>query len=194
MEPVTVGELQARPGSVHEGPAPLAALSWHPQAEVLALGTRLFILDPWGLSSPRVQVAGTAGTDGPSAGPSASSHTACLESTLAWPYLSLFLEETQSQLLGLGPLRTEQSCCRDVAGEGGCEGGGLLGRVPGSWIPRGHSPVDSSCASLTQVPLSFPFVPSEHLWKLCPGPDGPSGLPLGEGRKGRPGHPWCARL
>lgn len=74
MEPVTVGELQAHPRSVHRGPAPLAAVSWHPQAEVLALGTSLFILDPWGLSSPRVQVAGTGGTDGPSAGPSASSH------------------------------------------------------------------------------------------------------------------------
>lgn len=75
VEPVTVSELQAHPRSVHRGPAPPAAASWHPQAEVLALGASLFILDPWGLSSPRVQVAGTGGTDGPSAGPSASSHT-----------------------------------------------------------------------------------------------------------------------
>lgn len=74
MEPVTVVELQARPRNIHRGPPP-AAVSWHPQAEVLAPGASFFILDPWGLSSRRVQVAGTGGTDGPSAGPSASSHT-----------------------------------------------------------------------------------------------------------------------
>lgn len=33
-----------------------------------------------------------------------------------------------------GPLRTERSCCRDVAGERECEGEGLLGRVPGPCI------------------------------------------------------------
>lgn len=94
MEPVTVGELQARPGSIHRGRVPPAAVSWHPRAEVPALGASVLIRDPWGLSSPRVQVAGTGGTDGPSAGPSASSHTPVWKA-LAWPYLSLFLEETQ---------------------------------------------------------------------------------------------------
>lgn len=61
---------------------------------------------------------------------------------------------------------------------------------PGPGFCEGIPPGGFSCPSLTQVPLSFPFPSTEHMWRLCPGPDSPESLPS---RKGRTGRPWRVR-
>ena len=102
-EPVAAGihwEVQGRPhprGCLRRAWLLLQLFPLLPWAEKLVFGAGLFSLTPRGMSSHWVQVAGTAGTDGPSPGPSASSHTPVWKVALAWPYRSFFLEETQSQ-------------------------------------------------------------------------------------------------
>lgn len=68
QEPVS--NPRSVPGAPGKGLAPPAAVPLLPWAEKLAFGASLSSLAPHGLSSQWVQVAGTARTDGPSAGPS----------------------------------------------------------------------------------------------------------------------------
>lgn len=158
-------------------------------------GAGLCSPNPRGVSSQWVQVAGTAGTDGPSAGPSTSSHTPVWKVALAWPHRAASWRKLKASA-GIGSpedgAKLPQRCGWGERGCGWGERGGLPGGVP--WLSSGWgSPIRPALASWDSCPTALSFFLSEHLRGLRPGADSPPGGIPGKRREGRPGYPRRTR-